>query len=96
VGLGRELGRGFFLILSKQQATIQKLLMLTPHRSRWGTCILQKWTSGFKAHKPSRLRIPTWVILKDLLEEFLNVASEIVGGLGVVLGIDKRNPYSTD
>lgn len=40
VGLGRDLGKGFFQILTRQPLTTQKLLMLTPHRSRWGTCIL--------------------------------------------------------
>jgi hypothetical protein len=44
IGLGRELGHGFFQILSKQEATTQKILMLTPHKSRWGSCILQTWS----------------------------------------------------
>lgn len=96
VGLGRELGRGFFQILSKQQATTQKLVMLTPHRSRWGTCILQSWTSGFNARKPVGLCVPTWVTLKNVPFEFLNVSADIAGDLGAVLGEDKRNQFSLD
>lgn len=31
---------GFFQISSRQELVTQRLLMLTPHRSRWRTCIL--------------------------------------------------------
>lgn len=96
VGLGRDLGRGFFQVLSKQPAVTQKLLMLTPHRSRWGTCILQTWTPGFNAAKPEGLKIPTWVTLKDVPDEFLGVAEQIAGGLGELLGVDRRNLGSMD
>jgi len=54
------------------------------------------WIAGFNANKPTGLQVPTWVTFKTLPEEFLNVAAEIAGGLGVVLGVDKRNPHSID
>jgi hypothetical protein len=38
--LGRDLGQGFFQIMYKGEASVQKLLMRIPHHSRWGTCIL--------------------------------------------------------
>lgn len=96
IGLGRDLERGFFQVLSKQPAVTQKLLMLTPHRTRWGTCILQTWTPGFNAAKPVGLRIPTWVTLKGVPDEFLGVAEQIASGLGELLGSDRRNQGSMD
>ena len=96
VGLGRDLGKGFFQILTKQAATTQKLLMLTPHRTRWGTSILQTWASGFDSSKPSRLKVPTWVTLRGIPGEFLGVAKDIAAGLGELLGSDKRNACTAD
>ena len=40
VGIGHNLGRGFFHIYTKSLVTTQKILMLMLHRSKWGTCIL--------------------------------------------------------
>jgi hypothetical protein len=96
IGIGRELGHGFFQLLSKQPATTQKILMLTPHKSRWGTCILQTWTPGFVASKPTGLKVPTWVTLKDVPGEFMRVAAEMASGLGELLGSDRRNAVSRD
>lgn len=96
VGLGRDLGQGFFLVLSKQQTTIQKLMMITSHRFYWGTCILQTWTAGFNANKSSGLRIPTWVTLKNVPNEYLKVAPKTASRLGLVLGVDKRNEHMRD
>jgi cell division inhibitor SulA len=38
--LGNNLGQGFFQITCKGEAAAQKVLMRTPHHSRWGTSIL--------------------------------------------------------
>lgn len=70
--------------------------MLTPHRSKWGTCILQTWTTDFDSSKPLRLKVPTWVTLRGIPGEFLGVAKEIAGGLGELLGSDKRNAHTAD
>lgn len=83
-------------MLSNQLAVTQKLLMSTPHQSRWGTYILQTWIPGFNATKPMGLKIPMWVTLKDVQDEFLGVAEQIVGGLGELLGVDCRNLGSMD
>jgi hypothetical protein len=96
VGIGRSLGRGFFQLLSRQPAVTQKILMLTPYKSRWGTCIFQTWMPGFNASRPVGLKVPTWVTLKGVPGEFLNVAAEMAGRLGDLLGSDKRNAYTTD
>lgn len=42
------------------------------------------------------MRVPTWVTLKNVPDEFLNVTSEIASGLGLVLGVDKRNEHMRD
>jgi hypothetical protein len=81
VGIGRDLGKGFFQIYTKSLITTQKILMLTPHRSKWGTCILQTWTSDFTSSKPTGLKVPTWVTLKEVPGESLGVAAEIATGL---------------
>lgn len=96
VGVGRTLGRGFFQVLCKHPAATQKVLMLTPHKSRWGTCILQTWTPGFNATRPVGLKVPTWITLKDVTGEFINVAEEIAQGLGEILGRDRRNSTAVD
>lgn len=38
--IGRDLGFGYFQIIVPDDAASQKLLALTPHISKWGTCIL--------------------------------------------------------
>lgn len=96
VGLGRDLGQGFFQVLTRQGVATQKLLMRTPHRSRWGTCILQTWATGFNASHPTQLKVPTWITLRGIPGEYLGVAKEIAGGLGELLGCDRRNASSAD
>jgi hypothetical protein len=44
-----DLGRGFCYLAFRNQQTIQALLMLTPHKTLWGTSIYQKWIQSFKA-----------------------------------------------
>ena len=39
--IGRDLGHGFFQVVMKEEAAMQKVLMLMPHLSKWGTCIMQ-------------------------------------------------------
>jgi hypothetical protein len=96
LGLGRDLGCGFFQIYTKSLVVTQKVLMLTPHRSKWGTCILQTWTPDFNSSKPVGLKVPTWITLRKLRGEFLGVADQIAADLGEVVGSDKRNAYCTD
>ena len=93
VGIRRDLGQGFFQVLTRHSTATQKLLMRTPHRLRWGTCILQTWATGFNASHPTRLKVPTWVTLRGIPGEFLGVAKDIAGGLGELLGSDKRNAF---
>ena len=64
MGLGQDLGKGFFQVFTRQTIATQVVLMLTPHNSRWGTCIVQTWTLGFDVSRPIGLKVSTWVSLK--------------------------------
>ena len=37
--IGRDLGYDFFQVIMKEEAAMQKVLMLTPHLSKWGMCM---------------------------------------------------------
>lgn len=41
VAIGRNLGRGFFQLRTKEARIAQLLLTLTPFKSRWGNCVIQ-------------------------------------------------------
>ena len=94
--IGRDLGHGFFQVVMKEEAEMQKVLMLTPHLSKWGTCIMQPWMLTFDASKPQGTRMPVWLTLKNVPEEFLSSAQEMAGSLGTVLGHHRGNSVSAD
>ena len=94
--IGRDLGHGFFQVVLKEEATMQKVLMLTPHLSKWGTCIMQPWMPVFISSKPQRTHMPVWLTLKNVPEEFLNSAQETAGSLGTVLGRHRGNAACAD
>ena len=70
--------------------------MLTPHLSKWGTCIMQPWMPAFDASKPQGTRMPVWVTLKNVPKEFLSSAQEMASNLGTVLGRHRGNLVSAN
>ena len=94
--IGRDLGHGFFQVVMKEEAAMQKVLMLTPHLSKWGTCIMQLWMLAFVASKPQGMRMLVWLTLKNVPEEFLSSTQEMAGSLGTVLGHHRRNAVCAD
>ena len=94
--IGRDLGHGFFQVVMKEEAAMQKVLMLKPHFSKWRTCIMQPWMPAFVASKPQGTRMPVWLTLKNVPEEFLSSAQEMVGSLGTVLGRYRGNAVCAD
>jgi hypothetical protein len=94
--LGRDLGQGFFQISCKGKAAAQKVLIRTPHHSKWGTSILQPWCAGFNPRKSEKLKMPGWVTLKDVLGEYMNNAMEIAESVGPVLGKNRGNSFQND
>lgn len=75
---------------------LQKLLMLTPFRSKWGTCVMQNWIANFDPGNPRGMLVPTWVTLRRVPDEFQGVARQIAQCLGEVLGGDKNNSTLED
>lgn len=75
---------------------VQKLFMLTPFKSRWGTCVMQNWISNFDPSNPKGMLVPTWVTLRRVPYEFQRVARQIAQGLGKVLGGDRHNSTLED
>ena len=94
--IGRDLGSGFFQITTNGATATQKILMLTPHLSQWGTCIMQPWIPGFNATRPTGMKMPVWITLKAVPDEFLSSSEDLAQSLGVVLGRHKGNAYTTD
>lgn len=106
LSLGRQLGRGFFSIKTASADVVRNLLLLTPYHSPYGLCIFQRWIPSFdpSADFGSRsldghmlgMKIPTWVTLRHLPDEFRGVANQIAAGLGELLGEDLHNNDHSD
>jgi hypothetical protein len=91
-----NVGKGFMFLRSEDSDAIHNALMLSPHKSRWGTCMLQSWVPGFNPDNPSNLAFPTWVALRNLPFEHHDQALDIAGMLGDVIGIDTSNETAKD
>lgn len=94
--IGRDLGHGFFQVTTKEEAVTQKVLMLTPHLSKWGTCIMQPWIPGFNTSRPTGTKMPIWITLKEVPDEYLSSALELAQSLGAVLGRHRGNSVNSD
>jgi hypothetical protein len=103
----RPLGKGFFTVKATEQDAVQRLMLLSPFRSFAGLCIFQWWVPDFDPnadrgiHKGNcradiGLKIPTWITLRNLQDEFRGVAHQIAAGLGEVLGASSDNSESKD
>jgi hypothetical protein len=82
--------------MCKGEASAQKVLMYTPHHSRWGTSILQPWCIRFNSRKPEKLKMPVWVTLKDVPGEFWSSALDIAESLDPVIGKNRSNTHQND
>jgi hypothetical protein len=101
----RNLEKGFFLLKANHEAVAKKLLPLTPYRSAEGMCVFQSWTPGFDPSVErsvtgkglmTQTKIPTWVTLRQVPEEFQGVSHQIAACIGEVLGADDANGSSED
>jgi hypothetical protein len=61
-----NVGKGFIFLRSEDSNAIHTALMLSPYKSKWGTCMLQSWIPGFNPDNPNNLAFPTWVALRKL------------------------------
>jgi hypothetical protein len=105
VALGRSLGQGFFILRAQETKLVQAMLLLIPWRSRYGMCIFQRWMPGFDPYverkgnqsvAPSGMKIPTWITLRKVPEEFIGVAEQIAQNIGDLLGVDAANNSFAD
>ena len=71
-------------------------LMLSPFKTKWGTCMLQSWIPGFNPDNPSNLAFPTCIALRRLSYEHYDQAIAIAGTLGEVTSIDTTNDTAQD
>lgn len=90
------MGYGFFQVITKEEAITQKILMLTPHLSKWGTCIIQPWVPGFNASRLTGTKMPIWITMKEVPDEFLSSALEMAQNLGTVLGRQRGKSTNAD
>lgn len=51
----RDVGKGYFFLAWMEKDTLHKALILSPYKSKWGTCMLQSWIHGFNPDNPSNL-----------------------------------------
>jgi hypothetical protein len=91
-----NVGKGFFFLRGEDSDAIHNALMLSPFKSKWGTCMLQSWIPGFNPDNPNNLAFPTWVALRKLPFEHHDQALAIAGTLGEVVGIDTSNETAKD
>lgn len=70
LSIGRNLGKGFFVMKATSPEAMKRLLLTTPHRSPQGLCIFQKWIPGFcpsdtrVLNNNQTMKIPTWILLR--------------------------------
>jgi len=92
----RNVGKGYFLLKGEDKDALHNAMMLSPFRSKWGTCMLQSWIPGFNPDNPSNLAFPTWVSLRNMPYEHQDQAIAIAETLGEVIGIDTANEEAKD
>ena len=86
-----NVGKGYFFLEGNDQDALCNALILSPYKTKWGTCMLQSWVPGFNPDNPSNLPFPTWITLRNLPFEHHDQAMAITGILGEVIGIDTAN-----
>jgi hypothetical protein len=91
-----NVGKGFFFLKGEDSDARHSALMLSPFKSKWGTCMIQSWIPGFNPDNPSNLAFPTWVALRKLPFEHHDQALAIAETLGEVIGIDTSNETAKD
>ena len=92
----QNVGKGFFFLSSDNSDALHNALMLSPFKSKWGTCIFQSWIPRFNLENLSNLAFLTWVVLRRLPFEQYDQAIAIVGTLGEVIGMDTANDTAKD
>lgn len=88
--------KGFFILSGEDRDALNNTLMLSPFKSKWGTCLIQSWVPRFNHDNPSNLAFPTWVRLRNMPFEHQDQAIAIAKTLGEVIGMDTANEAAKD
>ena len=91
-----NVGKGYFFLKGEDPNALNHALMLSPYKSKWGTCMIQSWVLGSNPDNPSNLAFPTWVALRRLPFEHHDQALDIAEMLGEVINIDTSNDSARD
>lgn len=70
--------KGFFFLLGNDRDALSNALMLSPYKTKRGTCMFQSWIPGFNPDKPNNLAFPMWVTLGELPFEHHDQALRLV------------------
>ena len=90
------MGKGYFLLKGEDRDALNAALMMSPYKSKWGTCMMQSWIPGFNPDNPNNLAFPTWVSLRNLPHEHEDQAIGIAKSLGEVIGFETANATAKD
>jgi hypothetical protein len=91
----QEVGTGFYYISIDSLETIQRLLLTASHQLRRNTIIYEEWVRFFNPFKPYRILIPTWITLRLIPLELLDMAPQIAGVVRKVLICDNTSAKSS-
>ena len=92
----RNVGKGFFLLSGDDKDAMLNAMMLSPFRSKWGTCMLQSSVPRINLDNPCNLTFPTWVSLRNMPYKHEDQAIAIAKSLGEVIGMDTTNHNAKD
>lgn len=89
VSFNNKVGFGFFYLnCDKPKITKQVLMQILLH-SDFGTCVFHLWVPSFDIGT-SRLQLSTWIMIKRLPLEYLQLLHMDATQIGVVIGSDQR------
>ena len=91
-----NVGKWYFFLKGEDPDALNHARMLSPYKSKWGTCMIQSWVPGFNPDNPSNLVFPTWVALRRLPFDHHDQTLSLAKMRGEVIGIDTSNEWAKD
>jgi hypothetical protein len=89
--LHQKAGVGFYYVSTDSPWTTQHLLATAAHQVGAKMVIYQGWVPSFNPLKPYGILVPTWIILRFVLLEFIEMVQLIAGIVGRVLLADQAS-----
>lgn len=91
VTFNHEVGHGFVYLKCDTPTTFKHVLMQSPFHSDFGSCVFHPWVPAFEVDNPCNLQMPTWITIKQLTLEHLQLAHLVAVEIGEVLGCGPDN-----